>query len=152
MTTTTITGKDTLTLWDRVFVDFADGDTSTITFPNEMIAVKTGKDGNTIFSQNATGKNADVVLRIIRGSADDKFLNGKLIEFEGEDIASVELASGTFVKRLGDGAGAVTSDTYALNGGAFIRKVDAKENVEGDTEVAVSIYNMRFATATRSLG
>ena len=51
MATDTITGQDTLTLYDRVFLDLADGDASTITYPNDMVAVSTGKNGNTIFTK-----------------------------------------------------------------------------------------------------
>ena len=56
MTTTTITGKDTLTLYSRVFTDFADGDASLLSHPNDLVEMKTGKNGNTIYTKNETGK------------------------------------------------------------------------------------------------
>lgn len=150
MTTDTITADDTLTLYDRVIVDFADGDASTITFPNELFAMSTGKNGNTIYTKNETGKNSDVVLRLIRGSSDDRFLQQKLAEADA-DFVSQELATGEFVKRVGDGQGNVVRDVYTLRGGIFSNRVDTRENVAGDTEQAVAVYRMKFARTQRGI-
>jgi len=150
MPTYTLTSDDTLTLWDRVFVDFADDDITTITFPNDTIAMKTGKNKNTIFAKDEKGNNANLVLRIIRGSADDEFLQGKIEERERDFVGSV-LAEGEFTKRLGDGLGEVKRDVYTMLGGVIVRPVDAKENVSGDTAQGVSVYNMAFAFARRSI-
>ena len=151
MATKTITGDDTLTLFDRVLNDLADDDVSSITFPTDLIQVKTGKNRNSIYARNAQGAQCDLTLRVNRGSSDDRFLQSQLAS-QDADIPSFSLASGQFVKRLGDGQGEVVSDTYDLEGGVFLRKVDTKENVSGDTEQAVSVYQMRFAVGTRSLG
>ena len=43
-----LTGEDTLVLWDRVFTDLADDTVSEFTFPNNLVTVKTGKNQNTI--------------------------------------------------------------------------------------------------------
>ncbi len=150
MASFTITAEDTLTLYGRVFNDFADADASTITFPNDMVTMKSGKNKNTIFAKNATGDNGELTLRLIRGSSDDRFMRGKLLAAE-QDFASVELASGEFVKRLGDGQGNVMRDVYTLAGGVIVRKVETKENTDGDTEQGVAVYNMRFATITSTI-
>lgn len=150
MTTFTITGDDTLVISDRVITDIADGDASTITFATNRVEVKTGKNQNTIFARNASGDNADVIVRVIRGSGDDNYLQGKVAESD-RDFASTTLLSGSFVKRMGDGEGAVRNDTYTLTGGMIVKRVDAKENPEGDTEQAVSIYTMKFAQGIRSI-
>lgn len=150
MTTKTITGKDTLTLFDRVLVDLADGDASSITFGNDLVSVKTGKNKNTIYSGNETGNNANMVLRVMRGSSDDRFLQGKLTE-QQKDITAFALANGEFVKRLGDGQGGVLRDVYTLDGGVFMKKNDGKENTDGDTEQGVVTYNMQFADVARSI-
>jgi len=150
MATDTITGQDTLTLYDRVFLDLADGDASTITYPNDMVAVSTGKNGNTIFTKNETGSNADVVLRLILGSSDDRFLQQKL-SLQESDFVGQKLAEGEFVKRSSDGEGNVVRIVHTIRGGQFIRRVDTKENVAGDTEQGVAIYRMKFARATRSI-
>lgn len=151
MTTNTITSNDTLTLYDRVFVDLASGDTSMITFDTDLVSMKTGKNQNTIFARNESGNNAKMILRLIRGSSDDRFLQTKLTALEG-DFASAQLAQGQFVKRLGDGEGNVINDAYNLFGGVFTRKMDGKENVDGDTEQGVAVYNMAFALAKRAIG
>lgn len=145
-----ITADDTLTIYGKIITDFADGATSSFAFNNDLVGVKTGKNGNTIFSKNETGNNATAVLRIMRGSSDDRFLQSKMDEVE-RDFPSVVLAAGEFVKRIGDGNGNVVADVYQLEGGIFVRKVDTQENVEGDTEQGVSIYNLIFAYATRGI-
>jgi hypothetical protein len=150
--TKTITGSDTLVLFDRVITDFADGDVSTITFPNELVSMSTGKNQNTIYAKNEQGNNADLVIRLARGSADDKFLQSKIAE-QLRDFVSFSLAEGQLVKKVGDGAGNVTNDSYNMEGGVFTKPVETKENVSGDIEQGVSIYNLRFALASsRSLG
>ena len=150
MTTLNITSDDTLPLWNRVFNEFADDDVSSVTFPNDIITVKTGKNQNTIYSKNEPGNNANVVLRLIRGSSDDQFMQGKLAAME-QDFVSQELASGEFVKRLGDGQGNVARDVYTMLGGVIVRRPDGKENTSGDTSQGVVVYNMTFAKAVRSI-
>lgn len=146
-----VTGNDTLTLFDRVLTDFVDGDNTTINFPNELMTVKTGKNQNSIFAKNSTGNNCDLSIRVSRGSGDDRFLQNQLTAME-RDPTTFILANGEFVKTLGDGQGNRTNDIYTLQGGVFSRKVDVKENSEGDTEQAIAIYTMKFALGTRSIG
>lgn len=150
MTTFTLTSDDTLTMFDRIFNDLADDDTCAITFPNDIVTVKTGKNQNTIFAKDEKGNNGEMVLRVMRGSSDDIFLQSVINASERDFVAQV-LAEGQFVKRLGDGDGNVRSDVYTLSGGIITRKPDGKENVAGDTNQAVTVYNMKFALATRSI-
>lgn len=146
----TVTSDDTLTLNGHVFVDLADGDETMLTFPNNLVTRKTGKNGNTMFAQNASGLNCDLSLRIMRGSADDEFLQN-LLNTVPADFPSTQLLTGTFVKRLGDGLGNIVSDTYTLTGGIISKIPEGKENVDGDTSQAVAIYNLIFASGVRSL-
>ncbi len=151
MTIYTVTSNDTLTLNGHVFADLSLDDVTTVSFPNDSITRKSGKNGNTIFAQNASGANADVVLRLNRGSSDDQFMQA-IISQAPQDFPSTVLLTGTFVKRLGDGLGNVVSDVYTLSGGVISRQVDGKENVSGDTSQGEAIYNLKFANAARSLG
>jgi len=151
MTIYTVTGNDTLTLNGHVFTDQSLDDVSTISFPNELISRKTGKNGNTIFAQNAQGMNADGVFRFSRGSTDDQFMQN-IISTAPADFPSTVLLSGTFVKRLGDGQGNVVSDTYRLAGGVISKQVDGKENVAGDVGQGESVYMVKFASASRNIG
>lgn len=150
MPTNTLTGKDTIIINDRTIVDVADGDTVNIDYPNELVGIKTGKNGNAIYNLNETGKQADVTLRILRGSADDKFLNSLKLSME-RDFPSFTLLTGQFIKRIGDGQSNITKEIYNLNGGIFSQSSSAKENVEGDTEAAVVIYNIKFSNAAKTL-
>lgn len=150
MATNTLTGNDTITINDRVLTDFGDGSVVAITFPNELVAVKTGKNGNAVYSLNETGRQGDVELRILKGSSDDKFLNSLKLSMEA-DIASFALLSGEFVKRIGDGLGGVSREITSLNGGIFTQSIDTQSNVEGDTEQALSVYRLRFSNGTKTI-
>lgn len=146
-----LTANDTLTLNSHVFVDLSTDDVTTINFPNELVSRKTGKGGNTIFAQNQQGFNADLVLRLMRGSTDDQFMAG-IIANQPADFPSTVLLNGTFVKRLGDGTGNVKSDVYTLSGGAVAKIPEGKENVSGDTSQGEVIYTIKFANCTRAIG
>lgn len=146
--TVALSGNDTVLINNRVLSDFADGDYAAMTFPNEIASVKTGKNGNSIYGLNTTGKQCDFVLRLIRGSGDDKFLNG-LLANQQSNLPGFVLMNGEFVKQIGDGTGAIKNDTYIMSGGVFTKQVEAKGNVEGDTEQSVSVYHLKFSNAPR---
>lgn len=146
-----LTGNDTLKLRDRVFADFADADFAALSFPNEIAAVKTGKDGNSIYALNETGRQAELVVRVLRGSSDDKFLQNVLAE-QKNDFSGFVLLEGELVKRVGDGQGNITTDTYLLTGGVFTKNVEVKSNAEGDTEQSVAVYTIMFGNNSRTLG
>lgn len=150
MATIALSGNDTVSINNRVLTDFADGSCAELTFPNEIAGVKTGKNGNSIFSLNTSGRQAELKLRIMRGSSDDKFLNGLMASQNGAFETTVLLV-GQLIKKIGDGTGKVISDTYVLQGGVFTKQVEAKSNVEGDVEQSVSIYTMRFSNAPRAI-
>lgn len=150
MTTFNITADDTLTLYDRVFNDLADDDVSAITFPTDIVQVKTGKNQNTIYAKDEKGNNATMTLRLMRGSADDNFLQS-IYNVAQQDFVAQRLATGQFVKRLGDGDGNVRSDVYSLQGGIITRQPDGKENAAGDTQQGVAIWNFTFAIAQRTI-
>lgn len=147
----TVTSNDTLTLNGRVMTDLSLGDITTIGFPSDLVTRKTGKNGNTIFAQMAPGQNADLTLRLSRGSSDDQYMQG-LISAAPKDFPSTVLLAGTFVKRLGDGLGNVISDTYTLQGGVISKQIEGKENVDGDVVQGEAVYNIKFASAARNIG
>lgn len=143
-----LTGEDTLVIDGQVITDFGDGDNADLKFPTELANVKAGKNGNAIYATNVQGHIAELMLRVLRGSDDDKFLNSRLAA-QDADFASFILIKGQFVKRVGDGAGGVSSDTCNLFGGIFSKQIETKSNVEGDTEQSLAIYNIKFASASR---
>lgn len=151
MATVAMSGNDTFTLNDRILTDFADGDCVALTFPNEIANVTTGKNGNSIYGQNATGRQCEVVMRLVRGSGDDKYLNSQMA-LQNNSFETFILMTGQFIKKIGNGQGAVLSDTYVLSGGIFTAGVEGKNNVNGETDQSISEYKMKFSLAPRALG
>lgn len=143
-----LSGQDTATINGRILADFADENFVELTFPDDIANVKTGKNGNSIYGLNETGRQCDVKVRVLRGSADDKFLNNLLIQ-QQNNFAGTILMIGQFIKKVGDGLGNVASDTYIMSGGIFNKMIEAKSNAAGDTEQSVSVYSMKFSNAPR---
>ncbi len=150
MSAIALSGSDTINLNNRVLADLADGNCVEMTFPNDIANVKTGKNGNSIYGLNESGKQCEVKLRVLRGSDDDKFLNGLLAQQQA-NFAGTVLMIGQFIKKIGDGQGNITSDTYIMSGGVFTKIPEAKTNVEGETEQSIAIYTIRFSNAPRVL-
>lgn len=150
MAAVAMSGADSFSLNNTILADLADGDCVTVEFPNEIMQVKKGKNGNTIYGFNAQGQIADVKIRLVRGSADDQFLNS-LITQQNANPAGFVLMIGEFIKILGDGAGNITNDIYVFAGGVFTKQVMGKSNVEGDATQSVSEYTIRFSSAPRAI-
>lgn len=145
-----LTGADTFIINDRPLNDFTDNSIINIEIPNDDIGTSTGKNNNTIISDNTLGGNATVTLRILMNSGDDKFLNGLYIQ-QKNDLPAFSLMNGSFTKRVGDGQGNVSFNTYTLLGGAFQRKPGAQDNVNGDTEQGTVEYTLFFSQASRAI-
>ncbi len=96
-----------------------------------------------VFTENSMGTIADVTLRILIGGIDDQYLTGRMAQWDQNESAFV-LLTAMFVKRVGDGAGNVTTKIYNMTGGIFRRGVPAKTVSEADVEQSVAVYNMRF--------
>lgn len=148
MATIALSGSDTIQLNNHNFTDLADGNCVELTFPNDIANVKTGKNGNSIYGLNETGKQAEAKMRLIRGSNDDKFMNGLLAQQQA-NFAGTVLLAGSFIKKLGDGLGNIASDTYIMSGGVFTKQVEAKTNVDGESEQSVAIYTIKFSNSPR---
>ena len=148
MAAVALTGKDTLIINNRSLSDLADADVATLEFPTEIASLKTGKNGNSIYSLNETGRQADLKIKLIRGSADDKFMQNLLTQQQA-NFSGFILMTGTFIKNIGDGKGNVLKDTYELSGGIFTKQIMAKSNVEGDAAQSTSEYMLKFSNAPR---
>lgn len=151
MSTVSMTGADTIKINNRILADLADGDCIALDYPNDVASVKTGKNGNSIYALNESGKQSEVTIRVVRGSADDKFLLN-LLAAQQNNFAGFILMLGEFTKRIGDGQGNVAGDTYIMSGGIFSKQIPGKSNVEGDSEQSISIYTLKFANAPRVIG
>lgn len=146
-----LSGDDAFILDDVPITAFANGDNISITFPNDISSTIKGKNGNAAISKNPQGEIGEVTLRILRGTDDDRRLNSRLAAYR-RDVATFPLFNGSFVKRIGRGDGTVVEDAYTLLGGVPQRKVDTKENQDGDSEQSISIYNLRFADIVPTKG
>lgn len=150
MAVSVLSGQDTIILNNRNIVGLADQNAVELTFPNDIANVKTGKNGNSIYGFNESGKQSEVKLRVIRGSADDQFLNNLLAQ-QQNNFSGTVLLIGQFIKKLGDGAGNITNDTYIMSGGVFTKLVEAKLNTEGETDQSISMYVIKFSNSPRVL-
>ena len=149
MATFALTGNDTIILNDIPLNDFADGDIGTLEVPNNIFSMQTGKDGNTIFALDESGNNANLTVRVMMSSPDDKRLNGLVPN--SASFAETVLLTGSVTKQVGNGAGKVSYNTYTLAGGMVQKKPDFKTNVNGDTSQAVVTYTIQFANGNRSI-
>lgn len=145
-----MSGNDTININGYIFTGQADQNVVELTFPNEIAQVKTGKNGNTIYGFNTTGQQCEVKVRVVRGGPDDLFLNN-LLQLQQNNFAGTVLMVGQFIKKIGDGQGNISSDTYIMSGGVFTKQVEGKSNVEGDTEQSVAMYMIKFANAPRAI-
>lgn len=145
-----LTGSDVIVIDGRVLNDLADQDAVTLTFPNDLAAVKASKNGNTIYAFNETGRLVECNVRVLLGSADDKFLNSRMQEMKN-GFSDFILLTGSFVKRTGDGKGNISSAVYQISGGIFKKQIEAKTSAEGDAEQSVAVYMMTFGNGNRSI-
>lgn len=150
MGSTSLSGEDVIQINGRILNDLADGNPVELTYPNDLFAVKTGKNGNTIYAQNNMGRLAECKIRVLIGSSDDQFLNS-LLQTSINDLSSFTLLTGQFSKRTGDGQGTVATVVYQMSGGIIKKNVQAKTAAEGDTDQSVSEYMVTFGNAPKSI-
>ena len=144
-----LTGTDTLQIFGRTITAFGTGDYFTFAFDQELFKVEIGKDGNAVYAFNAPGLTVKGVLKILRGSRDDVFLNAGLSAMLA-DPAGFVLGTCVAVKRIGNGSSNITNDTYLFGGGVFSKFPGVKGNQQGDTEQALAVYEFTFTSATRA--
>ncbi len=145
-----MSGDDTITINNHVFANLATGNVVELTFPTDIMNVKTGKNGNSIYGLNTTGKQCELKIHVLRASDDDKFLNNLLTQQEANP-PGFPLMIGEFIKKIGDGLGNITSDIYVMSGGVFTKIPEGKSNVEGDTDQSIAMYTLKFTNAPRAL-
>lgn len=145
-----LTGKDAIQIDGRNISDLADGDAGSLTFPNDLAAAKSSKNGNVIYAFNESGRQVELSLRILIGSEDDKYLNSRVQE-QKSDFSRFIMVEGSFSKRVGDGQGNLNTVVYQCAGGVFKKQPEAKTNAEGDTEQSVAVYTIVFGNGDRSV-
>lgn len=145
-----LTGNDVVTLNGRVFHDFAQNDIIMLDFAEELVKVQASKNGNVVYGLNENGKMSTLTLRLLLGSSDDRYLNS-LLASQVQDLSGFILIVGSFVKRVGDGAGNVTNVIYNTLGGVLEKIPGAKTNTTGEVEQSVAIWLVRFGQNTRAI-
>lgn len=145
-----LTGDDVIIIKERQLADLADGDVVVLDTPNNIAEGKRGKNGNVIIAYNATGKVITATIRVLKGSSDDKFLNREFNTYINNRVGYIMMTA-EFIKKVGDGAGNITSEIYTMSAGFVTKFPGSKENVEGDTEQGVSIYEIQFMNTDRAL-
>jgi hypothetical protein len=146
-----LTGSDAVVLGGRAFADFADGDYASLEYENDLVEVKTAKNGNQLFSFKEMGRQCKFTLRLLLGSADDVYLNSQLETFKSANFSGVTLLTGTFTKSVGDGAGNITNKIYTLTNGVFKRQPNIKSNADGNSEQTVVVYEIIFANGNPTI-
>lgn len=144
--TISLSGSDTIQINGRILNDLADGDCVMISFPNDIAVVKASKNGNTIYAKDEKGRQADVTIRILLASSDDKFLTS-LLQLMNQDFSAFPPMTAMFSKRVGDGQ-VISTKVYAATGGVIKKQPDAKTSSEGDTEQSVAVWALTFGNVT----
>lgn len=144
------TSKDTIEIDGNLINDSANGKVFEARFPNNAANVIKGKNGNTIITYNAEGDVCEATLRVLLGGKTDQHLLQRLNQFKN-DSASYVAINGKMVKRVGDGTGASKKITIDLQGGVITKHPDSEEDVSGDAEQAVAVYNITFSNAVKTI-
>lgn len=145
---TAVAGKDVLIINGQVFKGYADADAIKFEPQGPISQMKVSKDGNSIYSMQYSGIMAKLTLRLVRASFDDQTLNSLLQQWIG-DPTSFVLMSGSYVKRVGDGKGNVTSEVYQLAGGVFESIPGGLSSMDGSIEQSVTTYTLLFRNDAR---
>jgi hypothetical protein len=143
------TGQDIIKFDDRILRDFANGDVAIITYPNELHGMVDGKDGNAMAAHNEQGNIAELQLRVIKGSPDDKYLNSKVIAWKNHS-SSFSPSNAELTKAIMVDNG-LTNEITTLNFVIPSNNVETKTNTDGDTEQVVSVYRFRAGRSQRAL-
>lgn len=146
----TFVGDATVIINGRSITDFGYGTVCEINCPNPIAGMDIGKSGNTVFSLQETGRQADVIVRVIKGSKDDVYLNSLYESFKS-DFASKIAITGSFISKVGDGKGNVITTAWTLNGGIPTSHPTDKYDVNGDRTQVLMEYHFSFARGIRIL-
>lgn len=145
-----LTGNDVVTLNGRVLHDFASGDIIKLSFDGELVKVQASKNGNVVYGLNEDGKMSKLEMKLLTGSSDDRFLNAVLAS-QINDLAVFSLIIGSFVKRVGDGAGNITNVIYNTLGGVITKFPEASTNTSGTIEQSISSWTLHFGQNSRAI-
>ena len=142
-----LTGDDVFKINDTIIDELANGETVSVTFPNDINNVEKGKNGIGLYAKNEAGSISETVFRVKRGGVNDRFLNN-ILNSMLNDLASFTLMKMEFIKRLGDGEGTIFSDTYVLKGGIFSKFPETRGDSTGSVEQAIAVYTVKCTSVS----
>ena len=146
----TYTGKDTLELDGNLINDGANGKVVELRYPNNISNTEVGKDGNAIITYISNGVLVETTFRVLVGGKTDQYLSLRKDQFLNDPASFVGI-KGKFTKRVGDGTGQTKKITYDLQGGVIMKNVESEEDVTGDIEQGVAVYQIRFTRGVRTI-
>ncbi|MBQ2319164.1 MAG: hypothetical protein IIW86_02850 [Clostridia bacterium] len=143
------TGQDIIKVDGRVLTALADGNCAVISYPNDLHGMRNGKNKNALAAHNEQGNQAELLLRVIKGSPDDKFLNSKVIAWRNhsDDFAPSEAELTKVIKVDGGTTNEITTLGFMFP----TRDVETRTNTDGETDQEVAVYNFRAGTHERAL-
>lgn len=133
-----------------VLSDFADGTVAELSAPNELSALTTGYNGNSLGAHNEPGRQRECTLRIVKAGSDDKRLNKNYNMWKNRDMHFTPLKA-TFTKNVGHSDGTITKDTVECFFGLPTGQPTQMMDMAGNTEQVVSVYMIRFGNSERSM-
>lgn len=155
-----VTGNDIVQLGSSAtglttITSFADGDYARVTFPNDIMNFTIGKNRNMLAAYNAMGTLAELELRLLRGSQEDKFLQDQFPTFASDEL-KFSFIYAKIIKKLGTNIGGTSGvvgidEIYTLNSGIISKAPEIVSNVSGSTDQGVVVWQIRFAEFTRTV-
>ena len=135
---------------DWVLSDFGDGTVAELNAPNELSTLTTGYNGNSLGSHNEPGRQRELTLRLVKGSADDKRMNENYNLWKNRDIRFRPLTM-AFTKTVAHGSGAPTNDKVECFFGLPTGQPAQVSDMAGNTDQVISVYTIRFGNSERSM-
>ena len=150
-----LTGDDTIILSagasQLLVTDFAVGVVAEITFPENLVKVTRGKNGNTVYALNNQGFQSELKLKTLLSKTTDTFLNAQMALMQ-QAFSAFVLMGGVFIKNVGDGQGNITPVTYIMSGGIPMKNPMAQSVAEGVPEQSLVEWDLIFANNSRTIG
>jgi hypothetical protein len=137
-------GNDTIEIDGKLIADFADGDVAVLSYPNQKISKISGDNGNTITVENASGRQAQLQLRILNNSKDFQYLQLRMSQ-QDTDLVSFASVKAVFTKITGDGNGKANKTVVSCFGGNFVNGIQLTKGKSGNVEVGVAVFTLLFS-------
>jgi len=157
----TATGNDTITLMGIPLNNFGTGKILEITWDNTLITQKVGKNGNSVTVFTPAGNQAKAVLKVMRASSDDTYIDS-LLKLMRNDITSFVPLALTLKKPFGLSTGYqiggssltppsinLSNDSTILTNGFFSKNPMVMTDIDGDIEQTYTVCEMLFSNFER---